>query len=530
MSPAIALALAVPWLLLSPVAGAGLYTKSSPVLQVDGRSYDKLIAKSNHTSIVEFYAPWCGHCQNLKPAYEKAATKLKGLAKVAAVNCDDEENKPFCGSMGVQGFPTLKIVRPGSKPRKPVVEDYQSARNAKAIVEAVVDKIPNHVKKLTDKTLVEGLKEGNDTARAILFTEKGTTSALLRAVAIDFLGTVNVAQIRDKEKKAVETFGIEEYPTFILLPGGDKEPVKYEGELKKESMVEFLSQIAPPNPDPAPAKSKAKSSTKDSQKASKASSSFSAASSSHKSADADSGSTATPSETLEDTSPPTDSPSPNVVDDETEKPIKVPDIPTLSTLDYPDTLIRNCLHPKASLCILAILPSDPSDTSKSPEEYSEAAANTVRYLAEISQKHAQRGAKIFPFFTLPASNEAQGQVRDLLSLKTAGTPEPEIIAVNAKRGFWKHYGRDEYSMAAIEDWIDALRMGEGKKLDLPQELIQEIKEEKVQEKADSGQKPIDLGDIKFEDQGEGQPKVFNQEGLEIELEEVTDDDDRHDEL
>ena len=35
------------------------------------------------------------------------------MAKVAAINCDEESNKPFCGSMGVQGFPTLKIVKPG---------------------------------------------------------------------------------------------------------------------------------------------------------------------------------------------------------------------------------------------------------------------------------------------------------------------------------------------------------------------------------------------------------------------------------
>lgn len=46
---------------------------------------------------------------DLKPAYEKAAKSLIGLAKVAAVNCDDEENKPFCGSMSV-GRPLIRIA------------------------------------------------------------------------------------------------------------------------------------------------------------------------------------------------------------------------------------------------------------------------------------------------------------------------------------------------------------------------------------------------------------------------------------
>ena len=46
-------------LALAPsVLGQAMYSKNSPVLQVDAKSYDKLIAKSNYTSIVEFYAPW----------------------------------------------------------------------------------------------------------------------------------------------------------------------------------------------------------------------------------------------------------------------------------------------------------------------------------------------------------------------------------------------------------------------------------------------------------------------------------------
>ena len=37
-------------------------------------------------------------------------TKIK--AKVVAVNCDDDNNKPICGQMGIQGFPTIKVFYP----------------------------------------------------------------------------------------------------------------------------------------------------------------------------------------------------------------------------------------------------------------------------------------------------------------------------------------------------------------------------------------------------------------------------------
>ena len=130
MHPKPIIAAAASLLLAPSTLAAGLYTKGSPVLQLTSKDFDSNINRSNHTSIVEFYAPWCGHCQSLKPAFEKAAKSLSGLAKVAAVNCDEEANKPLCGQMGVQGFPTLKIVRPGKKAGKPLVEDYQGARSA----------------------------------------------------------------------------------------------------------------------------------------------------------------------------------------------------------------------------------------------------------------------------------------------------------------------------------------------------------------------------------------------------------------
>lgn len=385
--------------------------------------------------IVEFYAPWCGHCQNLKPAYEKAAKNLEGLAKVAAINCDEDSNKPLCGQFGVQGFPTLKIVRPGSKKGKPVVEDYQGERKAKPIVEAVVDKINNHVKRVNDKELTPFLATNNDTAKALLFTEKGTTSALLKSIAIDFLGVVTVAQVRNNQAQAVELFGIEKFPTLVLLPGGDKDGLVYDGDLKKDAMVEFLSQAGSPNPDPAPKKGAApkKEKTK--------------SSSTKKAASEPSG------EAEEKITEPVEE-DPNI-----QKPVIFEGPLPIPIINEADKLAKKCLNEKAHTCVLAFVPKDNRDS---------AAEKALSALAELSHKHTQSKRKLFPMYEVHIEDDHSAGLLKALDLSRDKT---HVVAINARRGWWRVYEGEDYGHEGIESWIDQIRMSEGVKRKLPDGVV-----------------------------------------------------------
>ena len=409
----------------------------------------------------------------MKPKYEKAAKGLKDLAQVAAIDCDDEGNKPLCGSMGVQGFPTLKIVKPSKKPGKPIVEDYQGQRETKAIIEAVKSAIPNNVKKITDKGLAAYLDTDNSTAKAILFSDKAVTSALTKVLANELLDKINFAQIRNKEAAANEMFGVTEYPTLLVLPGGTDDAVIYDGAYTKIAMQDFLRQYASGQDSTLKEKVKEKvqkvmGEDQDSEptKAAEADeSSFSSASSSHQASEASSAAASATEETLVDDSNPTESPEPAVTPE--AKPIPVPSQPEpIPTLEEQSELQIKCLGEKTSTCVLALLPIVGETLD---ETIDETVTTALASLAELSEKHKERKGNLFPFYSVPASNTGSQILRE--ALKLGAGKDVELIAVNGRRGWFRRFETGRFDSLSVETWIDNIRFGEGAKGELPDELL-----------------------------------------------------------
>lgn len=59
---------------------------SKDVIELTDENFDKLVLNSEDLWLVEFYAPWCGHCKNLAPQWAAAATELKGKVKLGALD------------------------------------------------------------------------------------------------------------------------------------------------------------------------------------------------------------------------------------------------------------------------------------------------------------------------------------------------------------------------------------------------------------------------------------------------------------
>lgn len=103
--------------------------KDSTVVKLTGETFGSFIDK-NPLVLVEFFAPWCGHCKHLGPEYVSAASQLveKNIPLVQ-VDCDQE--KQLCMNYSIKGYPSLKVFRDG-KTNEGLV--YNGLRTASEIV------------------------------------------------------------------------------------------------------------------------------------------------------------------------------------------------------------------------------------------------------------------------------------------------------------------------------------------------------------------------------------------------------------
>ena len=62
------------------------------VVVLTDSNFDDLVLHSKDIWLVEFYAPWCGHCKKLEPEWNEAASKLKGQVKIGKVDATVENS------------------------------------------------------------------------------------------------------------------------------------------------------------------------------------------------------------------------------------------------------------------------------------------------------------------------------------------------------------------------------------------------------------------------------------------------------
>ncbi|GFS13875.1 protein disulfide-isomerase [Elysia marginata] len=205
------------------------------VLVLTKDNFDGVIA-DNEFVLVEFYAPWCGHCKALAPEYAKAATKLKeeeapiNLIKLAKVDATVESD--LGEKFQVRGYPTLKFFRNGA----PV--EYSGGRQANDIVNWLKKKTGPPATELKDKDAALTFKEKEDVVVIGFFKDQESDSAktfLKVATSMDDLpfGITSDSDVFADNKVDEDK--------VVLFKKFDEGRNDFEGEVNEENIKNFIA-------------------------------------------------------------------------------------------------------------------------------------------------------------------------------------------------------------------------------------------------------------------------------------------------
>ncbi|CAB4059086.1 PDIA6 [Lepeophtheirus salmonis] len=231
--------------LFAPGLNAGFYSKKSGVVDLNKGNFDSRVTDSDGVALVEFYAPWCGHCQKLVPEYEKAG-----------------EGALF--QFGVNGFPTIKVFADNKKSP----EAYNGDRTAQGFVRAAQNAAQkvvssrlggggggggggrkkkeggNGVVELTDSNFKKEVLDSDDMWLVEFFAPWCGHCKNLephwKSAASELKGKVKLGAVDATVYPGLaQQYGVQGYPTIKYFPSGLKRdgPEEFDGGRTKEDIV-----------------------------------------------------------------------------------------------------------------------------------------------------------------------------------------------------------------------------------------------------------------------------------------------------
>merc|ERR1712128_296476 len=224
-------------LLCGAMVAVAEITKDEGVLVLTVDNFQEAL-DANEYVLVEFYAPWCGHCKALAPEYAKAAGILAEKdSPIKLGKLDATEEGAIAEKFEVRGYPTLKFFKNGK------AMEYGGGRTADTIVSWVEKKTGPPAKTLASLEEAKAFVDGKSVAIIGFFKDETTDAAKGFLAAAGMMDDFQFG-ITGDDAIAAE-YGVEGEAVVLLKDFDDGKAVLSEG-ITEESVGVFISSESLP--------------------------------------------------------------------------------------------------------------------------------------------------------------------------------------------------------------------------------------------------------------------------------------------
>ncbi|KAG9479277.1 hypothetical protein GDO78_012769 [Eleutherodactylus coqui] len=217
------------------------------------------IAEGNH--FIKFFAPWCGHCKSLAPAWEQLASAYQNSNTVKIAKVDCTQHNDLCSNNQVRGYPTLLWFRNGEK-----VDQYKGKRDLDSMKEYAENQLKTTDEQLADDPVQAEEPPAVEESKVLVLSESNFDQTIATGVTfIKFyapwcghckhlaptwedlskknfpgLSNVKIAKVDcTAERSLCNRFSVHGYPSLLLFRAGNKIG-EHEGARDLETLQNFV--------------------------------------------------------------------------------------------------------------------------------------------------------------------------------------------------------------------------------------------------------------------------------------------------
>ncbi|KAG0250398.1 hypothetical protein BG011_008386 [Mortierella polycephala] len=205
---------------------ATIINPSGQVVALDMKTYESNL-KNGEPWLVEYYAPWCGHCKSLAPIYEELAKALQGKVNVAKVDCP--ANEVICRAQKVRGYPTIKLHQDGQ------ATEFNKKRNLESLTAFAIGATEPSIKPIILGDL-QKIKSNPDVSFIFLQDENtsmGVSTVMEKQSQIFY---EQIALYSAKDPAIAKQLNVNKLPALIVLK--DNRQYEFPGSLTDARAVQ----------------------------------------------------------------------------------------------------------------------------------------------------------------------------------------------------------------------------------------------------------------------------------------------------